>query len=1016
MRVHFASNRIVVLLILLSAPARTALAALQPISISSTNVYPAAGGGGDSGNPLISPDGRYVIFASTANNLVLNSNSAPIPALWLPALNVYLRDRNTGTTTLVSVNQAGTEGGNADSLPRGVSTNGQFVLFESAASNLVPGDTNNQSDVFVRDLVAGSTFLVSVNTNGVSGNGPSHSSVITPDGRYIAFASAASDLVSGDTNIIPDVFIRDLQSATTTLVSVGAMATNSNPVISSISDSPEITPDGRFVAFFSTATNLVPGVTAAGDVYVRDLSGGTTTWASVNARNLAQTVFGTSNVICYSPTLSHDGQFLAFEVSSNLSPGSATSGLLLRYGLSSGATDLIFANANVPYQQYENIRNADMTPDGRFVAFAGNTNGTAGKTTCVLLWDASLGSINLVSGDLAGNVPTNSLCGGLSISPDGQFVVFVSNATNLTANALLGDYHIYRRDVLGGSTTLVDSDTNGMGTGVGWEAAPSISADGRYVAFQAADGSLVPNDSNRRNDAFVRDSVAQTNELISAHDPGLPSLTPNGDSAVAPLSVSADGRYVAFSSEASDVAPPDNNGARDVFMRDLLTSSNVLVSVNTNGSDADGASTDPSVNADGRYVAFTSYADNLVAGDTNGARDVLVRDLQTGQTVAASVSADGSTLGNGDSFSPTISADGRQVLYHSKAQNLAAGSFGSGIENLFLRDLQIGTNYALTKATTGAGVTWAALTPDGRYAGFVGQVSGTSQALYVWDTQTDAYIYTNFPVAAVTAFTISPDGQWLAYATYLGLTLLNVPAKTSTYLSSGMPPSAAHGGIQFSADAHWLVYSIGSSTAGTNQVFLYDTGAGTNFLISQNYSMGGAASGNSDDPTISPDGRYIAFRSTSTNLVAGIMNGAANLFVYDRVTGTTSLLSTTADGNAPSAYLALAPIFSGDSRTIVFRSFGSDLSAQDFNQSGDVFGYSFLYLRLSASVTPGSGPTLSWPAAPGETYLAQYKNDLSDSSWLPVSGTVSIQGNRASLIDPTPAAGQRFYRVVATQP
>ena len=142
-------------------------------------------------------------------------------------------------------------------------------------SNLVANDTNNAGDIFVRDLVNGTTTLVSVNTNGWSGSGESRDPAMTPDGRYVTFASAANDLVSGDANGIPDMFVRDLQSNTTMLVSVGATSTSSISPTGS-SETPEITPDGRYVAFYSTATNLVPGVTTTGEIYVRDLTAGNT--------------------------------------------------------------------------------------------------------------------------------------------------------------------------------------------------------------------------------------------------------------------------------------------------------------------------------------------------------------------------------------------------------------------------------------------------------------------------------------------------------------------------------------------------------------------------------------------------------------------------------------------------------------------------------------------------------------------------------------------------------------------
>jgi Tol biopolymer transport system component len=257
--------------------------AVQLITPAGPSFAPRLGGSGDSGLSLISQDGRYLLFASTANNLVLtNNNNFVLPCRF----NVYRRDTVAGTTTLVSVNRGGTGGGNGDSFPSGISTNGQFALFESSASDLVANDTNNVSDIFVRDLINGTTTLVSINPSGGPANGTSRGSVMTPDGRYVAFVSTATNLVSHDINGIADIFVRDLQAGTTTLVSVGAV-TNSNPPVTGTatsSESPEITPDGRYVAFLSAATNLVKGATTSGEIYVRDLVAGNTTWASTNAR------------------------------------------------------------------------------------------------------------------------------------------------------------------------------------------------------------------------------------------------------------------------------------------------------------------------------------------------------------------------------------------------------------------------------------------------------------------------------------------------------------------------------------------------------------------------------------------------------------------------------------------------------------------------------------------------------------------------------------------------------------
>ena len=519
--------------LLLVAGSLTAASAqvLRLVSSIDPAQVPPAGGSGDSWAPVVSPDGRYVLFASTANNLLLTTNKTAVPARFPASPNVYLRDRTNGTTTLVSVNVSGVAGGNGDSLPLDLSTNGRYALFESSASDLVRGDTNAVTDVFVRDLVASNTVLVSVSTNGSAGDGPSRNATMTPDGRYVAFVSAANNLVAGDTNGIPDVFVRDLQAALTVLASVGAQSTNATYALGS-SEAPVITPDGRYVAFFSTATNLVAGVPAGGDVYVRDLVGGTTTWASAGARSAVLAVLNTSSAVSYNHALSADGQFVAYEASSAANPGPGYPGLVLRYSLASGLTYLVYTNAAVATGSYEDIRSLDMTPDGRFIAFVANTNNTT--TTCIQLWDATTGIASLVSGDPNGVVTTNSTCDWPSIDPTGRFVAFLSSATNLTTNPLTGTYHIYVRDMQAG--TILVADTNGMGTSISSAAVPAMTPDARFVGFDCPEASLVANDRNHDSDVFLKDLVAGTIELISAHDPALHSNTANGPSSLGPAS------------------------------------------------------------------------------------------------------------------------------------------------------------------------------------------------------------------------------------------------------------------------------------------------------------------------------------------------------------------------------------------------------------------------------------------------------------------------------------------------
>ena len=976
---------------------------LQLVSVLSPARGPANSGGGDSLAPIMSPDGRYVLFASTANNLASPATNTLGAVVNPPALNVFLRDRSNGTTVLVSVDATGMGVGNANSLPVGISTNGRFALFESSASNLVPGDTNGTSDVFVRDILSNTTLLVSAGTNGGVGNACSQGSAMSADGRYVAFLSGASNLVPGDSNNIPDAFVRDLSSGVTTLVSAGARANGPlGGLIGIPTDSaPGITPDGGFVVFHSAATGLVAGVTTTNDIYVRDMASGTMLQVSAGARTATQSVFGTANAACFNYILSADGRFVAYEAS----PLTGSAGVVLRYDAQTGLTDLIHTNAAVTATV--DARSLDMTPDGRFVAFVANTNGVAGTNSCVLAWDAQTGTSTLASSDPSGKVPASSTCDWPTLTPDGRYVVFMSSATGLVTNSLPGQYHLYERDLQAGTTTLVDSDTNNIGSLLSDMPVPCLSADGRFVAFEAPDGNLVPLDRNRAYDVFVRDLVAGATELVSVRDAALPCLAADGPSQISLFSVSADGRYAAFSSDADDLVDNDTNGFRDVFIRDLVAGTNLLVSVAPDGvTPGDNFSFGPSLSSDGRYVAFTSSADNLVPGDTNKAEDVFVRDMQAGTTVLVSVNTNGTGPGNADSYSPTISATGRYVLFTSAANNLAAGPFRGA--NLFWRDMQAGVTYGLTTN----GFNGAAMSSDGR---FVAVLDGnTTSVLYVWDTQSGSRVYTN-KATGVSTVAISPDGQRVIYWTSAGLYAGDVAAGTNWLLAPVSPN--ANPGLRFSADSRFLVYAAlpgPSPVPYVNYVYLYDFQNGTNMLISQNTAT---LTHGCDSPDISADGRYVAYRSAAADVVPTDDNNFPDVFLFDRLAGTTTLVSRSRFGSYTANSLSRPPVFSAGGQLLLFGSWASDLVPGDFNLNSDVVAYS---LPASGAALPFSvvlantkqGYWLTWPVVPGKAYHVQYKDTLSDPVWHTIPGGATIIDNTGYLKDPTPNPVQRFYRVV----
>src|SRR5581483_9023283 len=204
------------LLVLASLAPKPALAGTQLISIRNPSfARPAAGGNGDSVSPVLTPDGNFVLFLSTANDLTLNGNNQL-------RTDLYVRNRLLGVTLLASPSISGIGGGNNDSALGMISTNGRYVVFASDASDLVSNDTNGATDIFLRDLQAGTTTLISVSTNGTVGSGSSTAPFMTPDGRFVAFASTSTNLIAAGTSGAPNIYVRDTQAGITTLVSVGA--------------------------------------------------------------------------------------------------------------------------------------------------------------------------------------------------------------------------------------------------------------------------------------------------------------------------------------------------------------------------------------------------------------------------------------------------------------------------------------------------------------------------------------------------------------------------------------------------------------------------------------------------------------------------------------------------------------------------------------------------------------------------------------------------------------------------
>ena len=987
-------------------------------------------GNANSDYPSISADGRYVVFLSFANDLVSgDTNGNP---------DVFVRDILSGTTSLVSMSSNGTQGNDwPDNGPRtlSISEDGRYVAFGSNATNLVSDDSNGQQDIFVRDLQTGTTTRVSVDSNGTQADRSSNRSTISADGRFVVFVSSANNLVSGDTNGISDVFVRDLQTGTTTRVSTSSLGAQGD----GSSYNTSISADGRFIVFASNASNLVAGDAngVISDIFVRDQYSPPTD-ISLSATSVAEnlwagTVVGTlsaadpdiGNTFTYalvsgvggddnaSFTLSGNQLKTAaafdFETKPSYSirvrvtdQGGLTFEKVLAISVVNGpetlptGTTRVSVDSNGTQGNNNSYFASSISADGRYVAFASlASNLVSGDTNAVadvFVQDLLTGTTTRVSVDSSG-AQANGESDSPSISGDGRYVAFRSIASNLVSGDTNGTYDIFVRDLQTGTTTRVSVDSSGT-QGHNHSHDPSISADGRHIAFQSYASNLVSGDTNGTSDIFVRDLQTGTISRVSVD-----SNETQGNGFSSAPSISADGRYVAFHSAASNLVAGDTNGDDDIFVRDVLTGVTTRVSLGSNGMQGDSYSAHPSISLDGRYVAFQSPASNLVAGDTNGSHDVFVRDLLTGETTRVSVDSNG-TQGNEFSGVPSISADGRFVAFYSTASNLVA-SDTNGDDDIFVRDVLTGITTRVSVNSNGTQANDDSMFPsinaDGQYVAFFSWASD----LVSDDTngQSDIFVHylppANSPPTDISLSATSvAENLWAG--TVVGTLGATDPDMGNTFNYALVPGVGGEDNASFAIDGNQLKtaatfdfetkssYSIRvrvTDQAGLTFEKVFTIGVingpdtlptGTTRVSVDSNGMQG--NDFSDSTSISADGRYVAFYSSSNNLVSGDTNGTGDVFVRDLQAGTTTRVSITSNGtqgNNPS----FGPSISADGRYVAFTSSASNLVTGDTNVIEDVFVRDLLTgttarVSLASNGTQGNGLSYNPSISSNGRYVA----------------------------------------------
>lgn len=383
---------------------------------------------------------------------------------------------------------------------------------------------------------------------------------------------------------------------------------------------------------------------------------------------------------------------------------------------------------------------------------------------------------------------------------------------------------------------------------------PDVTNSGDRVAFHSPAGDLVVPDLNSAGDVYVMPTATGAIERASVSTGG---TVGNASSIVA--SITPDGRYVAFFSQATNLVGGDTNGVGDVFVRDRVASMTYRVSVSTAGTEANGASRYPQISPDGRYVAFQSEASNLVAGDANGKWDIFVRDRTSGTTERVSVATGGGEAAK-SSARATISDDGNLVAFHSWADDLVAGDTNS-VADVFVRNRSAGTTERLSVATAGTQSDGESVFPriSGNGAAVAFHSLGTNLVASDTNGARDVFVRT---IGGATTFRVSVDG-------------------------SGAQGGGASGYADISVDARYVVFHsvatnlVAGDLNGAQDIFVRDRVASTTRRVSLS-NAGAQANGTSGMSSISADGSFVAYQSQASNLVMGDANVAQDVFVTQR--------------------------------------------------------------------------------------------------------------------------------------
>lgn len=843
----------------------------------------------------LSADGNWAVLTVSADH----------PSEFVYSTDVFLRDLANGQDTLVSRSLAGGRG-NDVSIAFGLSGDGQFVVFESAASDLVAGDGNEVGDVFIFDRSSGQIAAVSRTPSGF-GNGESSPLAMSPDARFVVFESESDNLVTNDNNGTADIFLFDRVAGTIKLVTQSYLDSGTAP--GAIPGQPleaSVSADGRYVAFLSSATNQAPFLRGLldGQVYLRDMELATNRWL-----NHQQDLFG--GRYASSPQISTNGEVVAF-ISADLfiGPASLQPSTFLYFHSQKKGWVINSEPKALGRPDVHTLREFDMTPDGRrMVAVADYQISTFGARGSVLeIYDNEAFTNKLVTLEGAGSMPRGSFANP-RITDDGRWIFFTSDSPDLPG-AVTNGTQVYKHDIVSGVTALVS--TNALGRPSNGEISKlAIATNASRIVYLSTASDLAGNEDRKSRAYLAGSGLAHGPSELRVDDPRGAHASGDGGS-VAPIPfpkpptislLSGDGRMAVFLSRANDLVPGDTNGDTDIFVRDLQRQQTRRVS-----------------------TAFENqrYGEpRLLGASTDGSRIVWVRpvltnktsalflvsyDTRTGENSVEMILPDGSTAGGIGGLS-TMSADGRFVFFSGQI--------------MYVRDLIAKQTVALPFRFLRLN---RLLSPSGKY--LIDQESFEYQ-------RSPAVVYdlarwTSNLVDGI-CVDASLDDSAMLFRRNRGSISTGDLFLYHPVLNNSNTVGADADLAAMSGDGGTVVYR--QMPPGTHpdqsRTYIYNANTGTHTLLL--LGLNGPEARLENRPALSRDGRFVVF------VARGRIGSpeAANVYVWDRGL---QQLSTIGNPQRPLAnFPAGEPWISADGQTVMFDSLAPDWVANDWNLMSDVF-------------------------------------------------------------------------------